>query len=178
MPRSLCVALLAAALLAPAPPAEAYFFPNRAPGAPLEDEPLPPPYGWRLGAAMTFPYTLAASLAYVWPVAEQSVLGYKAGATWGLMNGTQQVATRFSDYRLYGAMMYYLVPSPTLQGGPYVEMGLDVAKASGAILPINWPVVPHIGFGLDGRMSEQTAWDLNFTATANGVLSLDGGLLF
>jgi hypothetical protein len=183
MTRFLCGLLAAVAvaltpLLLIQPQALAYYFPNRAPGAPLEDEVLPPPSGWRLGAAMTFPYTLAASLAYVWPVPEGGSMSYKAGGTWGILNGTQQVATRFSDYRIYGALMYYLVPSPALQGGPYVELGLDVARASGAILPLNWPVVPHIGFGVDGRFTEQTAWDLNFSATANGVLSLDAGLLY
>jgi hypothetical protein len=171
--------LTAALCLAAAPfgmdqPALAYSWPNRLPGTALPDEPQPPPSGWRLGLAMTFPYTMGLSLAYLWPT--EGVMTFKLGGSWGILNGRETIASRFSDYRLYGSLMYYL--SPAAQGGPYVETGLDVAKSSGAILPLSWPVVPHIGFGTNGHWTEQTGWDVNFSATANGVLSLEGGLLF
>jgi hypothetical protein len=147
---------------------------KRYPGAMMEEEPLPPPSGWRLGGAMTFPFTMAASLAYLWAGAPAT---FKLGGTWGLHDGKGTIATNLTDYRVYGAMLYYLVPAST-SGGPYVETGLDVTKASGAVLPLNWPVVPHIGFGTNGWLGTKTAWDLNFSATANGVMTLEGGLLF
>ena len=93
-----------------------------------------------------------------------------------LERGKATIAGRFSDFRLYGAAMYYLVADAV--GGPYVETGLDVVRASGSILPLSWPVMPHLAFGTNGRLSETTGWDVNFSATVNGVLSLDAGYLF
>jgi hypothetical protein len=147
---------------------------RRMPGSALADDPVPAPSGWRWGAAMTFPYTLAASLAYLGPAADRAT--YKVGASWGLHDGRNTVAGDLRDYRVYGSLVYYFVPG--LPGGPYAETGLGLAKASGAVLPLNWPVVPHIGFGTNGWWNKTTAWDLTFSATANGVLSLEGGLLF
>ena len=182
--------LAAAAVIGLAAPASAIveierdWMTDRWAGAPLKDEPLPPPSGWRLGGAMTFPYTAGMSLAYLFPGEPAT---YKLGGSWGIHDGRSTVAGNMTDYRLYGALMYYLVPFA--QGGPYVETGLDVVKASGSVLPLNWPVVPHIGFGTNGWLgridngmtqpfTKKTAWDLSFTATANGMLSLEAGLLF
>lgn len=181
--------LALAVLLAGAAPAHALvetrrdWMTDRWAGKPLKDEPLPPPSGWRLGGAMTFPWTAGMSLAYLAPGEPAT---YKVGGTWGIHDGRSTIAGNFQDYRLYGALVYYFVPGS--HGGPYVETGLDVVKASGSVLPLNWPVVPHIGFGTNGWWGtpdnqtptdkKPTAWDLSFSATANGVLSLEGGILF
>ena len=71
--------------VATATAAEAYSFPNRVPGGAIPDDPPKPLAGWRLGVAMTFPYTAAASVAYWWP--SEAPVTYKAGATWGILDG-------------------------------------------------------------------------------------------
>lgn len=149
------------------------WLPKRHPGAPLEDEPLPPPAGWRLGPSMTFPYSMGLGLAYLWPGAPAT---FKVGANWGIQNDTGLVAFNFSDYRLYGSLLYFLVPGAI--GGPYVETGLGLIRSSGAVLPVNWPLIPHLGFGTMGRLSADLGWDASFTASGNGLLILEGGLLY
>lgn len=173
---------LVLAFLGPALPAEAAsreergerFVPRRVPGGRLPKVEAPPLIGgWRLGTTLTFPYTLGFHTGYLWPAEPVTA---KLGASWGLWSDGGLVAFTGSDYRLYGALLYDLAPA--VPGGPFVETGLDWVRSSGPVLGLNWPVVPHIGFGTLGLWGEELAWEVTFTATANGLLALEMGLLF
>lgn len=149
------------------------FVPRRVPGGRLPKVETPPVLGgWRLGTTLTFPYTLGLHTGYLWPAEPVTA---KLGASLGLWGDKGLVAFSGTDYRLYGALVYDLAPG--VPGGPFVETGLDLVRSSGAILPLSWPVVPHLGFGTLGPWGEDLAWEVTFTATANGLLALEFGLL-
>jgi hypothetical protein len=148
--------------------------PKRVPGGRLPKEAvILPVYGWRLGPTLTFPYTLGLNAGYLWP---GEPVTYKVGGSWGVYGDKGLVAFQFQDLRVYGAIVYDLVPA--IDGGPYVETGLDYVRSSGAVLNLGWPIVPHIGFGTLGRLGKSLGWDLSFTAAANGLLALEWSLLF
>lgn len=147
---------------------------NRLPGNPYV-RPVQPilPGGWRVGPEISSPYALGLSLAYLFPAPPVT---FKTGLDWGLWSDSGVSALQFRDMRLFGGLMYYFVPNAT--DGPYVETGLDVVRSQGGILRFaNWPVVPHLGFGNVLRAGT-TLVDVDLSATANGLVTLTGGMLF
>jgi hypothetical protein len=147
---------------------------RRAPGAPLQDERLPDPGGLRFGPEISAPYALGLSLAYLVPA---KIFTFKTGVDWGVLSESGVTGLKFPDLRLYAALMYYFLPGAN--DGPYVETGLDFVRSHGALLPLlNWPVVPHIGFGTVLRTGKESVWDINFAVTASGLMTLTGGMIF
>ena len=117
---------------------------------------------------------LGLGAAYLYPVPGVTL---RAAAEWGVLSDGGVTGFAFKDYRLYAGAMYYLVSGAS--DGPYTELGLGLAHSSGGLLPqVTWPVVPHFGVGTIYRYGEETVWDLRFSATANGVLTLQGGIVF
>lgn len=166
------LALTAAPAYADAAP-QPDWVPNRNAGGALPDEKPADPAGWRLAAEVSSPYSLGVGLGYLLPL---KVFTLKGGVDWGIMNDTGVTALKFQDWRLYGGLMYYFLPGAN--DGPYVETGLDVAHSHGGVLNlVNWPVVPHLGFGTVLRAGSVIT-DVNFSATANGLLALSAGVLF
>ncbi|MDB5097374.1 MAG: hypothetical protein JWM80_1795 [Cyanobacteria bacterium RYN_339] len=132
------------------------------------------PEGWRIGPTITSPFAVGVGLAYLVPLKPFTL---KGGADWGITTDAGVTALTFQDWRLYAATMYYLVPGAN--DGPYVEVGLDATRSHGGVLALaNWPVVPHLGFGTILRTGNDTNWDINFSATGNGLITLEGGILF
>lgn len=146
--------------------------PKRRPGGAIPDEPIPPA-GWRMGVAMASPWAVGPSLAYVFPAVP---VGWKVGGSLGLWSNAGFNGNPGDDWRAYGSALYYLVPG--YGGGPYFEFGLGMAKSTGAVAGLQWPVLPHAGMGTTGRFSETLAWDVTFVAVANGMLVLDSALIF
>lgn len=178
MPRSLLRLLLASLLAGAIAPNALADVPDwstdRVPGGALPSEPLPPPSGWQMGLTMTAPMTIGLGMAYLWPGAPAS---FKLGGSWGMIGPTGAIGLWFQDWRVYGSLVYDLVPNAA--GGPYLETGLDVTHSSAAnVIKLGWPVVPHIGFGTTGYLNRNLAWDVNFSALANGLLVLQGGLFY
>lgn len=173
-----CLAL-AAATLAPAPPALALveegprWILNRRPGGALVDDPSPP-FGWRLGLAMASPWAGGLSVGYVWPALP---LGYKVGATWSPWTTAGLQSLAFTDGRVYGSVLYYLAPQ--YGGGPYFEAGLGLARSSAPAWSLALPALPHLGFGTTGRLGDGgLGWDLTFGWVANNTFVLETALLF
>jgi hypothetical protein len=172
--------LLAACWLAvPAAPAWAIvkgpsprLTPNRFPGGAIRDEPIPP-NGWRLGVGMSSPWAVGPSLAYVFPA---SPIGYKVGGTLGMWTNAGFDGNPANDWRAYGAAMYYLTPD--YAGGPYFEFGLGLARSSGAVTGLQWPVLPHAGMGTTGRFDKRISWDVTFVGLANGMIAFETALIF
>jgi hypothetical protein len=150
------------------------WMPKRAPGGALLDERLPDPGGFRFGPEISAPYAIGLSFAYLVPL---KLFTFKGGADWGVLSDGGVTGLKFPDLRLYAGLMYYVLPGAN--DGPYVETGLDYVRSHGALLPlVNWPVVPHIGFGTILRTGQASVWDINFAVTANGLMTLSGGLIF
>lgn len=170
---------VAATILASAPPASALieegprWILNRRPGAALVDAPIPP-FGWRLGLAMASPWAGGLSVGYVWPAMP---LGYKLGATWSPWTAAGLQPLAFTDWRAYGAVLYYLAPQ--YGGGPYFEAGVGLARSSAPVWNLALPALPHLGFGTTGRFGDGgMGWDLTFGWVANNTFVLETALLF
>lgn len=146
--------------------------PNRRPGGAIPDEPIAP-NGWRLGVGMASPWAVGPSLAYVFPA---SPIGYKVGGTLGMWTNAGFNGNPANDWRAYGAALYYLTPG--YGGGPYFEFGLGMARSSGAVTGLQWPVLPHAGMGTTGRFDERIAWDVTFVGLANGMIAFETALIF
>lgn len=180
MSRRTLPALLAAALLAThAAPAEALieegprWILNRRAGAALVDAPIPP-FGWRLGLAGASPAAAGLSVGYVWPAMP---LGIKVAATWSPLTGAGFAPLALTDWRAYGSLLYYLTPS--YGGGPYVEVGLGLARTSAPAWNLAWPALPHLGWGATGRFGDgELGWDFTFAWVANNTFVVETALLF
>lgn len=178
-PRALPSLLAALFLLGAATPAQAIieegprWILNRRPGGALKDDPIPP-FGWRLGLAMASPWAGGLSVAYVWPALP---IGMKLGATWSPWTNAGFAPLSLTDGRVYGSLLYYLVPS--YGGGPYFEAGLGLARSSAPTWALPWPALPHLGFGTTGRFSDSAmGWDVTFAWVANNTFVLESALLF
>jgi hypothetical protein len=168
------LAVLAAAAAPAAAVVEMPTRPWMRPRGIFASEAPPDPAGWRLGPTITSPFAVGVGLAYLFPLKPFTL---KGGADWGIATDAGVTALSFQDWRLYAATMYYFVPGAN--DGPYVEVGLDATRSRGGVLALaNWPVVPHLGFGTIIRTGTDTMWDLNFSATGNGLITLEGGILF
>ncbi len=146
---------------------------NRRPGGALKDDPIPP-FGWRLGLAASSPAAAGLSYGYVWPAMP---LGMKVGATWSPWTLAGFAPLALTDWRAYGALLYYLTPA--YGGGPYFEAGLGLARSSAPTWNLALPALPHLGFGTTGRFGDgPNGWDFTFVWVANNTFVLETALLY